>query len=481
MSDALLATALEDAEKSTPAVRAGALMRIARVLTASDRDAARRLFERALDEAQQIAGRDGEALMEDAPLMAAAIAPDLLSSIPATGRKRRLMRIRIDSIASTMLSHGHTNAVYERIMRCDDSGEFPLGVAHALMQQLDSERQLIVLRRVIKEWRKNGDFRFPHLFQSKWNLLPREEARTVVREIVQAALDEPDRYMQGSYDPQGGVQITSHREHTLFQMLHILRALDVPLVAKLIAEHEQLAQMVARFPNGMESVLEAAKARREAAGPGRRKGSVMWGNPRDFSFLTALRQASDDGDFEPAYALAEERYREDILAENPNLALKQSWPSSCMFRTILFKVGQKLGNGALVYLDRIADADQRLFARIELAAALAGLPEWQETQRGFHPRPETRFVPRDPVPEEELTLRISRAVDFRARGGTIRCPKCRVMPGVEEWWLCVCGHRWNTFETGGICPSCRHRWRVTKCAHCHEVSPHADWYLEDVR
>src|SRR5262245_41023919 len=66
--------------------------------------------------------------------------------------------------------------------------------------------------------------------------------------------------------------------------------------------------------------------------------------------------------------------------------------------------------------------------------------------------------------------------DGRAR---IRCPRCQWEPGRQDLWACVCGHAWNTFDTGGVCPACRFAWEQTQCLRCHEWSRHRDWYVED--
>jgi hypothetical protein len=34
----------------------------------------------------------------------------------------------------------------------------------------------------------------------------------------------------------------------------------------------------------------------------------------------------------------------------------------------------------------------------------------------------------------------------------IRCPLCGWSPRKEDKWFCTCGHDWNTFDTGGVCP-----------------------------
>lgn len=62
----------------------------------------------------------------------------------------------------------------------------------------------------------------------------------------------------------------------------------------------------------------------------------------------------------------------------------------------------------------------------------------------------------------------------------IRCPLCRWEPQKTDRWVCDpgCHHRWNTFDTAGICPSCGKHWDETACLRCGGWSPHADWYEE---
>lgn len=69
----------------------------------------------------------------------------------------------------------------------------------------------------------------------------------------------------------------------------------------------------------------------------------------------------------------------------------------------------------------------------------------------------------------------------------IRCPKCKWKPNKSSRWWCAdcdypeyfydaCYSAWNTFETRGVCPVCRHLWRWTSCLACEGWSRHEDWY-----
>jgi hypothetical protein len=59
----------------------------------------------------------------------------------------------------------------------------------------------------------------------------------------------------------------------------------------------------------------------------------------------------------------------------------------------------------------------------------------------------------------------------------IRCPRCAWQPRPHDRWSCLCGHEWNTFDTGGVCPECGKLWEQTQCLRCHEWSRHDTWYM----
>jgi hypothetical protein len=63
-------------------------------------------------------------------------------------------------------------------------------------------------------------------------------------------------------------------------------------------------------------------------------------------------------------------------------------------------------------------------------------------------------------------------------GPRIRCPLCGWSPLKKDLWACDCGHVWNTFDTGGVCPGCLQQWASTQCLACKRWSSHSDWYQQ---
>jgi len=476
--DDLLSRARTQAERSEPSVRATALLRIARVQTAFDRDEAVETLKMGLAETRRLPDRK-RSYLDHARQVTAAVAPNLLSEFPS-GDHGRLPH-EPEKLVSIMLEHKLVDAAFEYVMGYKESSGFPFGYSVNLILRMEDEgRRVTVLRRAIEAWRtaRHDMFRrnFIRLFGSQWRLLPEAEAREVVREIVREEMERHDESTSAGYPD--GIHISSRREHTFFEIVHVLRHLDASLAESLIAGHEQLAAAVRRFPYGKETMIEESEERRKAAGESR-GGSVMSaGTPRDIPYARALMAASKDGDFEPVIEDAMERFRVDTNPDSANPRPKEFWPSTCAFRTILHRAGKRVGRGAAGYLDRIPDNDLRLFAQIELAAALAGLPEWGETQMTHRPPPGGPPGGGDRVgmpPGFGLRGVAMRSPD----GSSIRCPKCKWLPSSEDRWFCKCGHRWNTFWTRGLCPACRYQWAVTTCQRCGEWSTHSEWYVPE--
>ena len=455
----------QQANESEPEVRAGALLRIARVQTALELAKARATFEAALEQIQSIPGREQSSFLEEAQIVAAAVAPDLVSRRQPNGRSRP-RHFQNDSVVRTMLEHGHVDAAFDFVVRNDgDSEAFPFSSLFTLLPKLgDEERQRGVFRKAVEAGRRDLGHMFVTLFRSYWHLLPKQEAQEIVRDLVKSVEERSDKPITATYDPERTVVIFSEREHTLFQLLDVLRKVDNDLAESLIARYQQLGEAARHYPNGMRSIAdEATKRKPEApAGSGGGVGYAFVGDPKDFPAARALMDATRNGEFEQSMAYAAQKYGADASPTDPNRTPKYFWPSTAAFRQVMYSVGKRNGEVASELLDQIHDPDVRLFAEIEFVAALAGLPEFQSVQRQYRPRTADR-----------AKIQFDRGPLMRS----IRCPKCQWVPAEGNIWFCRCGHAWNTFQTRGVCPSCKFKWEETVCHGCGEISVHKVWYV----
>jgi Zn-dependent protease len=58
------------------------------------------------------------------------------------------------------------------------------------------------------------------------------------------------------------------------------------------------------------------------------------------------------------------------------------------------------------------------------------------------------------------------------------CPSCRTAPPLGPIWRCnKCDTKFDTFETGGVCPNCSARFEKTACLDCHQSYPVNEWQV----
>jgi uncharacterized C2H2 Zn-finger protein len=490
----LLGSARRQAERADPSVRAAALLRIARAESAGDVSRARSTLLHGLDLVSGLPDSARGHLFNEARRVAAAVSPELLDEIPIS----RPHQFASGNLVRVMLAHGHRDAAVNYLLHYDDPASFPFGYVGNVLYELhlhspdSAARRMIVLRHAVEMWRSSPTSphhhehgQFVRLFGHAWKEFPPEEAIAVVHAIIERARDEPDA--GGSYSYSNEIEFTSPRQHTLFEVLHVLRHLDPALAQSLIDCHDQLAAAVRRYPNGLETLMEELKVkaeRRKAAGATCQGGGyVTGGDPADFDRQRRLIDATRSGDFEPSIKDAIEKYRVDTSPETRNYAPKEYWPSTGAFRTMFYKAGIRLGADAAKLLERIPDDDLRLFATMELAAALAGVPESSITNMK-QPRPLNSSSPGGRIVDARLiqgrTRIQTRGPKMRSPDGRIiRCPKCLFRPPADFRWTCNCGHFWNTFSTAGNCPACHFQWEVTACPRCGEMSEHRAWYASE--
>ncbi|MBZ5582219.1 MAG: hypothetical protein LAQ30_08455 [Acidobacteriia bacterium] len=383
----LLLDALARAEGAEPEIRAAALLHGARVLAEFDQQEAERILEEGLALTAGLPERQQGSVMESAVRLAAAVAPQravaLLESVP-----RHRHRLYLSSeIVRVMIEHGRVEAAVAYLMADLPEGDYPyLVVVSALQRCAEGETRLRVLRGAIRAWRRAPDAGFLRLFSQYWTLLPEEEARGLLRAIVEVTLRERD--MPGFNGGVFDVAFRSTRQYRLFEVLNVLRRLEPELADSLVAQQPELAAAAERFPEGMESAMAEAQvqARARAVSAGAFSGGFgMGGHPRDFPAMKAMMEAERHGSVEPHFEEAQRLYEEDSDRRSPNLAARECWPSTQAYRQALYAAGKLHGRDAIVLLERVPDLDIRVLAQIELAAALAGLPEVRGSRATFRP------------------------------------------------------------------------------------------------
>ncbi|HVW08541.1 MAG TPA: hypothetical protein VHC90_08165 [Bryobacteraceae bacterium] len=467
LTDLLLA-ASKQAEQSEPAVRAAALMHIARVMALSDPAAAIKMLEQGIALAETIERDEPSLLLRNAVALAAAVsAQQALPLYEKYGKVGSLPRSVI-VLVNNLAQHGHVADAVAYLRNPLPGDRFPLHFVNNLERECrDDETRRALLELAIDEWKKPAAREpgpeqrfavtsFAGLFSGLWNLLPREAAAPVARELAGAALRmQPERREYPLTENPDDPRLASDQELELFRLIPALQDLAPDLARSILEAHPGLAAAINRFPLGMRSVWDG-QSRYEPA----RDDVVLIGDEELMPIADALATG-----FAEAFRRALETLANDANSESPNAAHKECWPSAREFRHILFKAGSHEGMAAAKHLSRIPDPDLRLFARIELCAGIAGLPELGGLTTQFHERRRHRTLSAAEI--EEM---------FGSILPGIRCPKCAWTPRAGHIWICRCGHHWNTFTTLGLCPECRYQWEITACPQCGKESPHQEWY-----
>ena len=476
MSKHLLSMAQEQAERSVTPVKAAALLRIARVWTAFDQDEASSAIERGISSSLELPEPDRSIILREAVSLTGTVSPQralqLASSIGP------LSSDVTDKLIYDMLRHGHAAEAIDHLCRGDFGKDYPFTAAsEAMTYASNEESERKILRAAMNGWlqssqRELHESAFLRLFELRCKILPQEEALEFLRAAVELIVGEQDRRTTATFGGLDGVKtvsFSSTRECRLFSLAGPLRQLAPELASSLDGQYPQFAVASAQYPHGYHHFLQALEL--PEAGD---EGIHEAGQPMDYITVgdSWIPVSGDlESAFQSAFEAAQRLYDKDTADENVNAAPLECWPSTNGFRNILYKAGRYEGPGAIRHLDRVPKGDLRLFAQIEMVAALAGLPQIGYTSIGPRPSsPSSCAIERAYTHTEPDQL-------FGSELLGIRCPKCNWTPRSKVLWSCKCGYSWNTFNTRGLCPGCGYQWEITGCFQCGAMSPHLDWYL----
>jgi uncharacterized protein (TIGR03435 family) len=380
MPQDLVSEAREQAERSAPAVKTAALLHLARVLTKVNSAEAQHLLDQGLALAATLPEDERDILLGEGATLAATVSPQRairLAREVSCDREWVLTRVLFN-----MLDHGYVADAVAYLSEPVPGEAYPFDAAlQAMGRSYDDEARLRVFRRAIRAMREQRSlalrdaFRhrhhFMHLFTCHWKRLPADEARAVVRELVEWVLSEPDSRTNASFSSGSErVHFSSTHEQCLFEILGPLRHLDPDLAASVANDYPRLLAAAERFPYGRESMDAAMHAKQ----PPVSRGPVEQPDYIDVGRQLIPVPEAIRTEFKDAFVVALDLYAADSDRENVNDAPQECWPTALEFRKILYKAGQHEGRAAARYLNRIPDSTLRLFAQIELAAALAGLP-----------------------------------------------------------------------------------------------------------
>jgi len=378
----LINDALKQTKDREADVRKAALLRIARVLTITCPTKARATLEDGLVMYHGLQTPFSVTGFEQLSRFSiAAVCPQRFAEIPLIDGNA-LYDAFPSGVVRVMREHGHLEYLRQYLLRDAPVTQIPIREAGDLMASAgDDEERRTLMRRVIECWR----IKFKHsvnryfrdreisvLLHQYWTILPRDEALAIVNEIIENAVGQPA--LSRSFEETG---LLKPQQAAIFENFHILRELDPVRAEEYRKTSSEVASALEKYPDGLQSVPTPKTEPEVQAIPGPRQSGYLFrsfGTPAkaDLDYMRQLGEIEKTGDFQKLLELALAKYQSDIDEKNRNTASKAFWPSAAMYRSIFYWIGFYHKRWQL---ELVPDQDLRLFAQIELAGGLCGLPE----------------------------------------------------------------------------------------------------------
>ena len=339
MPDALVKRAIAQARRRDPLVKTMALLYGARVLAATDKEAARQAFAEGLAAAESLTlpAHQMANVLDEAVRLGASADPSaaiaLLRRLPASGDASRHR-------AGTELEQALAESGdFENALALLEDPKLEVGgaatVAHRSADPAVQRRAMAAAReRWLAQRTQPGPRGNPfaeqeyfRLFASLWRKLEAAEQEVWLNEILEVIETDPDQPTLFGFGEK--VELHSTRDARLFEVLNVLRAVKPPRqVEAILRNHPEVAAAARIYPLGLESLL----AERPPAPSGGPRGFIIGGgsgSPRDNRLRAAMIAAfrGDPSAVQDLLAEAHRLYREDADPEEPNQAPLVFWPS----------------------------------------------------------------------------------------------------------------------------------------------------------
>ena len=268
----LLDKAGETIAAATPEAQVAALMHIAGSYEAFDKKKALELLEQAFASAIALPedrNRRESALGQIVNITASLdvdAALDMLRRFPApvSAESNDPRSNAVRPIVTGLIQKKSYDRAMEAIEIAAQGGQYPYGPAGALMRALPQEdpRRLQIFGRASTAFNGRNARDFGQMISSHAKTLPQSVVETAVSTLVSSILgrtNDPTTTATIS-SAKGSVAFASRKEFELFDVMHVLRAVDPKRAAELLEKYPDLRAAVDKFPEGTHSMRESEES-----------------------------------------------------------------------------------------------------------------------------------------------------------------------------------------------------------------------------
>jgi hypothetical protein len=261
----LLAASLDSAPGAQPEVAALALLRIGENYDLFDHkkslEALNRAFAASLGIPPEKTGRREKAQSLIAGATVPVSLPDavaMLKRITAGAASDEDPRQEaIEAATAKMIEKKQVDAAIDLINSVGATGKYPFKAARQIFAALPPEdvRRPAIFAYALSAYTLRPSEEFGEFLVKHWKEIPKTTAEAAVGQMVSTVLSAKDEGWNETLSAEkGSLTLHGRRNVELFDLMHVLEAIDPKRAAEILDRNPELKAAIARFPQGRESM-----------------------------------------------------------------------------------------------------------------------------------------------------------------------------------------------------------------------------------
>jgi hypothetical protein len=180
---------------------------------------------------------------------------DMLKRIQlASGEHGDPRKQALTAVLSKLLAKQQFDAAIDLINSVGVTGPYPFAAARQVFEKLPPEdnrrRSIFAYAMSAYALRPNRDF--ADFLARRWKELPQSMVQTALGSVIENILnDKSDEFLSVTFSSEKGTaNLHSRQDAALFDLMHVVRAIDPKRANEILESHQELASVLEKFPEG---------------------------------------------------------------------------------------------------------------------------------------------------------------------------------------------------------------------------------------